>query len=356
MAEPETPSPAGSRYQIIDGEQGRHLICSTAANLRLFVTFGLTVTRNELRNYPRQTIFLDGCFSGAPFHDNKNRYYSLDHHSECLRSMTLATCEQAVVMLLSGLPLGEGNWQIHANDPDLDTVLGAWALLNHTEMLKDDRELMRAVMPLIRIEGCIDAHGLDMGVLTAIPEDVYEVHKGTIDTLLATEREIKQKGQWEGSDLLAYCAGVFDRLDRMYLTDSYLSKLLEVEEISSLDLGESAVAILCRSRRGIYEAEMALKERYGKQLGVVLLHRGQNHYTLRQVNSFLHHDLTAAYQALNRRDPLCDKASGNLWGGSADIGGSPRSTGSGLTGEEIMETVASAFVHRSWWQRLLRRG
>ena len=39
------------------------------------------------------------------------------------------------------------------------TLLAAWVLLNHVELLSGEGELLRVAMPLLRLEGVIDAHG-----------------------------------------------------------------------------------------------------------------------------------------------------------------------------------------------------
>ena len=91
-----------SRYELT-GDPPR-IICSDWPNVRLHVERGLTVDEDEREQYPRQSVFLDGVFTGPAFLDNEMRQYSLDHHAGCVRAFTLATCEQAVVMLLQGLP------------------------------------------------------------------------------------------------------------------------------------------------------------------------------------------------------------------------------------------------------------
>jgi len=343
---------APSRYQIVEKEGARYLQCINAANLHLRVERGLSVDSASRRNYPRQCMFLDGVYTGAPFLDNKARQYSLDHHAECVRAFTAATCEQAAALLLQGLPLAEGTWEICMNEPDLDALLAAWVLLNHREMLKDDCELLRAAMPLIRVEGIIDAHGLDKDILTGLAEDVYAVHKRTLDELMEPERRLKAAGMWEKSDYLLFTQDMLDQFDRLFLTDSYLFQLLEVEEIACLPIAGSQVAILCRSTRGVYDAELALKDRYAKQLGVIVLDRGNGHYTLRQVDTFLHRNLSSAYRRLNKLDPKANAKTNCLWGGSAHIGGSPRETGSGLSAERIMSALQDVYQHMNFVRRL----
>jgi len=134
-----TDVPERRRYRVIERD-GRSLVISgNAPNIELHVERGLSVDGGGRKRFGAQAIFLDGVYTGAPFVDNEARQYSLDHHAECVRAFTLATCEQAVVMLLQGLPLSAGTWTLWINDPDLDSMLAAWVLMNHVELLRDER-------------------------------------------------------------------------------------------------------------------------------------------------------------------------------------------------------------------------
>jgi hypothetical protein len=44
------------------------------------------------------------------------------------------------------LDLQKRDWTIHANDPDLDTVLAIWVLLNHMRLSDADAEIRRKAM------------------------------------------------------------------------------------------------------------------------------------------------------------------------------------------------------------------
>ncbi|MBI5014980.1 MAG: hypothetical protein HZB55_05740 [Deltaproteobacteria bacterium] len=59
------------------------------------------------------------------------------------------------------------------------------------------------------------------------------------------------------------------------------------------------------------------------------------------------------YRTLNERDPNASSADGleNLWGGSGDIGGSPRATGSALSGAEILAEIEGLYGERRGWMR-----
>jgi hypothetical protein len=355
-----SPDAAVSRYSISVDDPERFIVCRSAPNLHLFVERGLAVSKGARKRYPRQTIFLDGAFVDAPFLDNQQRQYSLDHHAGCLRSFTLATCEQAVVMLLQGLPLDEGEWQILINEPDLDAVLAAWVLFNHAELLADEQKLLHAVMPLVRVEGVIDAHGLDMSVLTGLPAERYQAERERIDVLRAPEAEHRSRGDWDQVDYCAYTADLLRRIDKMLVPAEYWLGRVQVVETLELPIDERKLVVLCHAQSGIYEAEAQLKERFGKQLGVIVLDQGGRRFTLRQVDPFLPKTLNSAFALLNEHDPRVKQVAADQeddgWGGSDEIGGSPRRSGSGLDGRQVLELTRQAYANRrSWWRRLFRR-
>jgi len=358
----ESSEPKGSRYHVVADGRTRALVCGNASNIALRVVPGLTVTARRRRWYPPRTIFLDGVYSGPPFCDNQARHYSLDHHAGCIRGFTLATCEQAVVVLLQGLPLGVGDWSVYVNDPDLDSLLAAWLLMNHQDLLAGDRALLRAAMPIVRLEGVIDAHGTDMEVMAALPDQMHAETRARIDALMGRERELKGGGAWFSADWIEYARDMLGRLDAELLPEATVAELAGNQETGRVALGER-MAVLVESREGIYAVEARLKQRHGGQLGLIVLDQGGGRFTLRQVDTFLAKDLNAVYRALNRQDPAA-RPSGdppNLWGGSGNIGGSPRATGSQLDGRQILAIIRDVlaprepFLTRLWRRYLLVR-
>ena len=342
------------RYQVRPGEDVINVVCKNTPNILLKVERGLAVGENQRKKYPEQSIFLDGVFTGPPFRDNKLRQYSLDHHTGCVRAFTLATCEQAVVMLLQGLPLNEGEWNLYINEPDLDALLAAWVLMNHIELLQDSERLLSLAMPLIRAEGVIDAHGLDMAVLAAMPDEVYAEQKRKIDKLLEPEKKLKTAGAWEATNLEQYARDMLETIDGYVYPAGYLDMLMELE-VDRVSLGGDRMAILCDSSKGIYDLEAELKERYEKQLGIIVLDQGNGRFTIRQVDPFLDKSLPVVYEQLNLLDPdVSKKDEENQWGGSDDIGGSPRQTGSALEGEQILAAIGEVYTTEpGLWGRLV---
>lgn len=345
------------RYRIVEQDGARLLTSGNAPNIFLRIERGLSVDDRGRKRFDRQTIFLDGVYTGAPFCNNETRHYSLDHHGGCVRGFTLATCEQAVVLLLQGLPLSSGTWTLLVNDPDLDSLLAAWVLLNHVELLRDGRRLLRHAMPVIRLEGVIDAHGTDREILTGFTDDQLSKVRAQVDQLMGEERRLKAERSWTRTDGVQYAQRTLDAMDAQLLPEGALEDLLEIQEEGRALLASGRIGVLLESPLGIYAVEERLKARYGASLGAIVLRIDVDRYTLRLVDAFLPKNLVAVYKALNRVDPKAraGRSAPNAWGGSADIGGSPRESGTGMTGEQILAVVAEVLGPSvPWWERLYR--
>ena len=322
------------RYKIKEEEKERFLICSEEPNIRVKVERGFCVSSSSAKKYPPGSVFLDGAAQGEPFLDTQRKIYNLDHHEGCIRAFTLATCEQAMVMLLKRLDLETGEWCLYANEPDMDTVLSIWVFLNHRRINNEENpEIRRKIMPIVRMQGLIDSHGLGMEDLSGFPQNLQEEVLNNIAHFRKLEVDLKKNGRWNETDILAYTLSALSAIDEHVYSSLHFADALSVEEVSRVSIGRDRIAVVCRSEQGIYEAEQQLRKIHGNRLGVIILQKDENNYTLRQVDTFLPINLAAFYTRLNTLDPA---VRGDLrWGGSGDIGGSPRGIGTRLSCKEI---------------------
>jgi hypothetical protein len=351
----EAAPPLPRRYKLRSGEgEPSHVVCDEAPRVKVQVRRDFAFSLSEAKELGERVILLDGAGTFGPLLDNKRRLYNLDHHQECERTFTLATCEQALLMVTSGLDLGEGDWRIFANEPDLDTVLALWCLLNHAR-LKDLRTEARDILyPLIRLEGAIDANGTELAEVCGLPKAVYEKASRSLGELLEREQGVKGGGDWQTLDLEAYTAEMLGVIDRMLYSVEDFRGYASIEEVyGHVEIGERSIAVLCRDDSGIYAVEKLLKQRWGEQLGVIALEREPGHYTLRRASTLSDIDLNDAYSLLNQLDPHVDgRPPGKRWGGSESIGGSPRQGGSAFGPSELLRTLGQAFEPKNRWQRI----
>ena len=343
------------RYRIKRDSSGAVLTCVEAPTVSVRVQHGFTVTAAAARSAAPGSVFLDGAARGEPFLDPKREVYNLDHHEGCARSFLLATCEQAMVLIRKGLDLRKREWTVYANDADLDTVLAIWVLLNHLRLNDRSPETRARVMPLVRLQGVIDAQGLDMQDMSALPPELLAEIQACIDELREPELALKRRGRWGESDLLGYTADRLRAIDRLVYSPTHFDDVTDVEQLARVEIATDSVAVVCRSKAGIYEVERLLRRLHGKRLGVIVLRTGATTYTLRQVNPYLPTSLERVYTHLNLVDPAAGgHRSANRWGGSMEIGGSPRSTGTRLTPTQIAGVCRRAFRAPTVVQRLRR--
>jgi len=337
------PSQLPERYTIKGTGDERVLICLEAPNLNVHVEPGLAVTGSVARKSPGGTIFLDGVAQCEPFMDHERQVYNLDHHEGCVRAFTLATCEQTLVMYMKGLDLQGREWNIFANEPDLDAILSIWILLNHARIGKQETTQRRILFALVRYEGVIDALGLELKELCALPPELVRKIQRVIDHLRSDEIALKKEGRWSQTDFLAYTVSILHKIDQIFYKPSDFADYQGVEELSRVDLTDQRIAAVVEADMGIYEIEPHLNKLYGNRLGIVFLKTGPNTYTVRQMDLFMPVTLDEIYERLNFVDPAVKcRTQNNKWGGAADIGGSPRDSGTKLSPSDIAYTCRDA--------------
>jgi hypothetical protein len=345
------------RYIIKSNGDERVLICLESPNLNIHMETGLSVSGSMARKSPGGTIFLDGVAQCEPFMDHERQVYNLDHHEGCVRPFTLATCEQTLVMYMKGLDLQGREWNVYANEPDLDTLLAIWILLNHARIGNQDTTQRRILFALVRYEGVIDALGLELKELCALPPELVRKLQRVIDHLRSDELVLKKEGRWGHVDLLTYSATILQKIDQIFYKPSDFADFKGIEELARVELSDQRIATVVEADMGIYEIEPHLNKLYGNRLGVVFLKKGSESYTVRQMDLFMPITLEDVYERLNFMDPAVKcRTQSNKWGGAADIGGSPRESGTRLSPSEIAQCCRDASKRLGFGQQLHRFG
>ena len=93
------PPSLPQRYRVREGDDDAHLVCDEAPRIQVRVRREYTFSEAEARELGGRVILLDGAGSFGPLLDHKRRLYNLDHHQGCERMFTLATCEQALLLV-----------------------------------------------------------------------------------------------------------------------------------------------------------------------------------------------------------------------------------------------------------------
>ncbi len=359
LVSPFDPSRAGvaplpDRYELRETDKTRVLLCEEAPRVRVRIDRKFSYSESEARELGERVILLDGAGRFGPMLDNTAKIYNLDHHEGCERLFTLATCEQAMLLVHSGLNLSEGDWTIFANEPDLDTVLAIWVLLNYERVRTLSPAARDVLLPMLRLEGAIDANGSDLAEICGLPQVAFDQANERLEWLMRRERAYKSRGLWGSTDPAEFTADVLREIDALIFSSLDFMEYDRLEEVyGHAEIGGGKVAVVCRDGRGIYEVEQLLKKRWGDQLGIVALEKDRRHYTLRRATPLADFLLQTAYDRLNLLDPAVDgRPAGKCWGGSNEIGGSPRPSGTRLSPQELVDVLGVSYRKIDIWRQL----
>ena len=97
------------RYSTREKDGGRTLECDEAPRIRVVIDPGMAASRSDAAALGERVILLDGAGTFGPLVDGDRKLFNLDHHAGCERLFTLATCEQALLLVHSGLKIGRAH-------------------------------------------------------------------------------------------------------------------------------------------------------------------------------------------------------------------------------------------------------
>lgn len=277
----------------------------------------------EFSKLPSRSIALDGYCQG-PAVDVADEKFSFDHHDNCVRLFTRATCEQVEDSLLLGFdPSG---YTVYINDVDGDTALAVWLLRN------PKRASESAVRKLIEIVGAIDAHG------PAYPNADSQLADAFFQGVMAPESALRRAKTYQTTDLgqlLEQCVANIDALLNGTLVWSPRPEKERVFKITHAGNGW----VMAMSDDFIFDLLYA--QGYTKAVVYQQLLDGSFAYTVGKKSELVTgfpvgpHSATATIlNALNGREAG--------WGGGSTIGGAPRNADgsrSHLTPDEVFQIV-----------------
>lgn len=358
----DVPDRYGIEFRAFDGVQQKAIHrrdLATKDGNRLMIVRGLSKTAEELRHpdHPHNHVYLDGAARG-PFYDKKNGKYSLDHHDDCIRQITDSTCVQATNLARARI-IGAVGHTILGNDPDADTVFGAWALLN-ADLLAHDERVFRRMQPLMIVEGNIDSYGFGFEELTGLPAEVIAESRQRINWLIREEHELKRRQRWDTVDFADYTEGALRKLDTYALYRDALDAPVEadIHERTALANGQS-LHFVQAPHSGIYEVEYTVLNHKGeKDCACIVFHDGKAKWTVKLSGFVNDMDLVPVTDALNAAEHAAKTAAnvtdaGMLnarWGGGGTIIGAPRypkGNGPLLQKDQIMVIIRDALNAQS---------
>lgn len=301
--------------------------------IELMVKPGPAISREQfITTHPPYSIALDGYVYGEPFLyvDERGPWRNFNHHEMVDRSCTAATCEQARRAVLLGIyelfcEGGERRATLWVNDCDQDVCLATWILMNPQ---RANEPLLAAITHL---EDLLDMsagsfplpHSRDLLAESSWVFEPYSSQRARVVQMSAEEMrrvivEVHER-------IERYLAG---RADKLRVQGSYVriggGPGWALVEVTGAPAREQMVA------EGISAAVELIAQAGGRYV-----------YTIwRRSEYIVHFPVRAILRALNEAEGFApDDPSG--WGGSDNVGGSPRARGSALGPERVAQVVES---------------
>lgn len=281
----------------------------------------------KLSDLPPYSIAIDGFVAG-PEVDTENHRFSFDHHANCLRFCTQASCQQTASAILLGLD--PENYTIYLNDCDLDCALSVWILQN-PERIKET-----LVAKLINAVGIADAYA------GAIPLNGMSK---TVEWISAVECDFKRdKGNYESicsGNLRHILDATLRRIDQ-YVNGEAAIDIAKQEKHNEYKIlrNENGFVVVESDNSHIYSTLYA--SGFDRIVLVRYLDNGSLAVSLAKRSDFVDNfNLIKMYEELNKIE--------SNWGGSSSIGGAPRNldgTRSKLSLEKIIEIINLVVVNR----------
>jgi hypothetical protein len=298
---------------------------------------GQTLTRAEfLANHPPYSIALDGYVHGEPFLEMTpaGPYRNFNHHESVDRSCTSATCEQvrrAVILGLYELFRGEHGPRatVWVNDCDQDVCLATWILFH------PHRAGEAWVRTLAYIEDLLDmsAGGFPMPDERDLLGEVRWVFE-------PYSAQRPNMADLNAEDMTEIIHEVHGRIERFLEgTGESMPLVGDYREIGGGDGWVMVEVDHQHARRKMIEA--------GVRAAVEVFARSGDRYLYsiwRRSEYIVDFPVGEILAELNRAEGL--EGPSSCWGGSDNVGGSPRGVGSRLIPAQV-ETIVNAVVASS---------
>lgn len=304
--------------------------------IKLSVDLTPGISWEAFTQYEPYSIALDGYVADGPkFTEENGPKANFNHHENCDRLATRATCAQVLMSIRQGLfkrfrKDGVPHVTAYVNDCDED-VCTSWFLLKN--QVWAGQPLNPLLNRLVMMEDALDA----TAGAYPFPADLPVL--GELAWIFEPYRQFRLSGAMYAGTLpqrtssyRSIIEDVTNRIER-HITGNGLSVPLDTryERIGGGEGWAMVREIGAQARTGMFAD--------GISAYVSVRERGNGRYTyvVGRMSPFIPFNCERIYTECNK----LVAADGDVWGGSNTIGGSPRVAGSKITPDEMIKIVES---------------
>lgn len=288
---------------------------------------------------PPYSIALDGYVhdKNSVYRDEHGPYASFDHHGTLTdRIITSSTSEQVHIEINLGLincfsMEGIPTSFVFINDPDEDTCLASWLILNH-EIIKNPR-INRLVYCEDKLDRTAGSYPIGDTTMHRIMNWIFEPYTN-----------IRFNGslyRMNGKEMANIVDSVHSRISR-YVFGNY--KEISIDGKYEILKNTNSFWHIIKET-GPYARKSMFNDGINAFASILNENEdGSKTVVIGRKSVWIPFDINKIYVALNKKEKdLCnfviDKS--NMWGGSNTIGGSPRKTGTKMSIDDIISCINS---------------
>ena len=301
-------------------------------SFELHVQPGEVMTWRQLKKeFPGNTIALDGFVGTGPKFDLKGPYANFNHHEGVSRLETRATCAQVLLALRQGLYAcfkhhGEKLY-VCVNDCDQDVCLSVFLLKNSHLAINTMNPLLNQ---LVSMEDFLDA----TAGAYAFPSELLSLAK--LMWVFEPYTIFRNSGgltRRRANEYEAIIADVEHRIMR-FITGSAQSIILD----TSYNVIHSPGTWKMVEETGQHARISMFADGVQSFVSVKQRDASTYQYTIGRVSQFINFPLEKIYKALNEVENIAIDDT-DRWGGGNTVGGSPRIRGSKLSPEDVARVI-----------------
>lgn len=283
---------------------------------------------------PKFSLALDGYVSTGPRFDPNGPYMNSNHHENCDRLATRATCAQILMAIRQGLfstfrKDSEAHIEVYANDCDED-VCTSWFLLKNHYMVVNT--MNPQINKLVHMEDMLDS----CSGTYPFPEDLPSIKK--LAWVFYPYRLFRLNGGLARKNEEEYRNIISDVEHRIMAFINGTAEEINLECDYSVIGGGASWKMV--QEIGAYARTRMVADGISAFVSV-MAHKDNSSftYTIGKISPFIKFDIIGLLKKLNEAEYQNKENLNDNWGGGNLIGGSPRVGGSKLKPKEVEKII-----------------
>lgn len=280
---------------------------------------------------PPNSIALDGRVSGPPIVDLDTKHANCNHHEKVIRLVTASTSEQVLIAIKTWLSdtFDMPTLNMYINDPDQDTALALWLLINHDrlEWVKSEPLISRLIGVLNKLD--ITSGMYPFGVQSPVMKQLAWIFDPYVDS-----RKSWELYRADAGTMRSIIDSIHGRINKHLMWNGEMVNL--DTEFNIIWWGKNWSLVV---EKGFYARANYLEKWIMSFMSLNKVRPdGKYIYSIWKVSNYIKFPILEIYIMLNKAEWISEEST-DKWGWSDTIWWSPRNSWSKLSPDDITRLI-----------------